>query len=181
MSPWKFFLYHFCDIANSALLRIQMLAREETLNKNLLFLNTIMSDTVGDRNILHDLNGQIISLAEPLKTLAQDARAGLFSPAHEELILGLEPARAGIESEMKSIVSSVKRNKRRPCSLDEAIAEAWEALQGNFTEYDIKIRKVILPEVLPGAMVNVPFNVAKYAFKNDPQQCRGRTQGGYRQ
>jgi signal transduction histidine kinase len=167
VSPWKFFLDHFCEIADSALLRIQMEIREETRNKNLAFLSSIMSDTVTDRNILHDLGNRILGLAGSLKKLENDVSEGLIqcNDAQKDLILSLEPARSWIENEIKSIVSNVKRSNRCPSSLYEAIEEICEGLKEPLLEYGIKIHKEALPGILPGAMVNVPFNVARGAIK----------------
>lgn len=170
VSPWKYFLDHFCQIAFSALLRIQMLKREETRNKDLALLNSLMSQTAGKYTIIHAMNNPIKSLMGVLAVLDKEVREGrlLLTDAQQNLVLllkndhrRLNDGLRSIDAELRSIADNVKRNNSRPCRLDEVITEVCDESAGRAVRIGVEIKR---PEP-SGNMIDVPYHVAKYALK----------------
>jgi uncharacterized protein YdcH (DUF465 family) len=163
VSPWKYFLDHFCQIAFSALFRIQLLKHEETQYKNLAVLKSFMSDTADDYSVIHTMNNCLEEIGDKLDDLDEEVKWGRLhlTPGQENMISTMKKYRLAAEKEFLSIVDDVKRNKRCPFPLDELIAEVWEESKDPAAKFGIELKR----PGSSGQMINVPYHIAKTAVK----------------
>jgi signal transduction histidine kinase len=163
ISPWKYFLDHFCEISNSALLRIQIMIGEAKRINKLAVLNSLMSKPAGDYAIFHNLRNDMMALTNKLSILAKDVRDAMpqRDGRYDQMIQSLEGELSRTKDDILRLRSDVQRNNNRPCSLTEAITEVCQGAQKTLAGYPIDINIEILAE----ASVDVPFHIAKHVLQ----------------
>lgn len=164
ISPWRYFLEHFCEIADSALGRLQMMKREEKQSKNLLLLYSTIGGTDDNKVTLHDLASHAQSLMLPLESLLEAARNdGLhLNAALRTNIYDLDKARFMIHQEITRLKDIARRNTNPTCSLNQVIRDLSGELENELEQHDITLSIDVPPE----ALINVPYGVARRALKN---------------
>jgi signal transduction histidine kinase len=162
VSPWRYFLDHFCEIADSALRRIQMMKREEKLNKNILVLYTMIGAKVDKGVFVHRLLNHALDLFRPLESLLAAVRNGGLHLNNDlqGVIARLRSARRKLEEEITLLTDAAQRNSRRPCSLSEAIEDVDKEVGDDLVDRGIRLEIQAPPE----ATIDVPFGIAKSAL-----------------
>jgi signal transduction histidine kinase len=163
VSPWKYFLEHFCEIADSALRRIQILRREEKQNKNLLLFYSMVGATVDNGVILHALNKHTRFTIGHLETLREAAGNGgpQISTEVKNAIDALELQLYELRQAIFRLQDVVRRYNNHPCSLNQVIADVSEELKKSLANHDIKL-KVHVPPL--HSFIDVPYGVARSAL-----------------
>lgn len=162
-SPWKYFLIHFCDIADSALLRIQMLQREEKQNKDMLFLSSAAGVDAESGTALHGLlnHGQALLTSSETVRAAVSSNGRAVSPVISQAISNYEKALNIVKHDLFLLAEAGERNFNRKSQLDDVIAEVCSELKGDLEESRITLKR---PEP-SGLIIRVPFVTAKSALE----------------
>jgi hypothetical protein len=159
VSPWRYFLDHFCEIADSALRRIQMIKHEEKMNKNMLLLSSMIGASVNKGVIIHQLHTRALELFLPLESLLIAVTNGALQSNGnlKAVITRLTAARDKLREDITHLAVAAQRNTRRPCSLYEAIADVDEELGGDFAKNSIKL-EIQAPQE---ATIDAPFSIVR--------------------
>jgi signal transduction histidine kinase len=162
VSPWKYFLDHFCEIADSALLRILNEEQEEERNKRMVEFQSMAMTTITTGNALHELSNLALALTTPVIALEVAVRDGKLECSEDikEIIRSLRGTRSRIQDLLRLFYNAMKRNEHRPCSLDEALAHVCKKVENSWKERGIEIEK---PRP-SGAIIDVPFHAAIFAL-----------------
>lgn len=160
-SPWRYFLDHFCEIAYSALLRLEVIRREELRNRNLAFLHSVYSDQLENQNLAHSLS-QIKPVRNGLEKLcaAADNRS-LSADVHGPQLKDLHERAKTLCELVDSTISRVQENNRNPCSLNLVLAHVRQILDHRLKRHAIELDDELSEE----CSIHVPFHVAKAAVK----------------
>lgn len=155
VSPWKYFLYNFCKIADSALQRILDMERRR---KDLAEAQSIAVAMMTTGNVIHRLVGHAVGLIETAGALNIAIKDGRLrgNEHHKEMIASFLPTCDKIEDLVKLLTGVFKPDERRPCSLDEAVKYALELVEGSALKYGI----TIVPEIPLDAVIDIPFHAA---------------------
>jgi signal transduction histidine kinase len=170
VSPWKYFLDHFYEIADSALLRIMNKKQEEELRKHMAEFHSMETAAIVTGNVIHRLVNLARSLINPLAALEMAVKESRLQ-CNEDLktvILSLRRKRDDFEELIKLFLDARKRDERRPCFLEEAITQALEKVEGSLRTNGIKIKK----RTLQGASINVSLHAAINAIVNVVENAR---------
>lgn len=159
ISPWRYFLEHFCEIADSALRRIQILRREEKQKKNLLLYFRTVGGKVEQGVDLHDLNRYIVNIRSPLTALrdAADENGHRLSPELKKKIYALDEPLYKLSEASHKLFVAVQRNNSPSCSLNEVVSDVCEELNASFENHKITLKKDLPPE----SPVEVPYGIAR--------------------
>lgn len=163
VSPWRYFLDHFCEIADSALGRVQMMKREKKQIDNMLLLYSTIGGSDDATVDFHDISKHAQSLRTPLESLLEAARNdGLqLSTTLRKQIYLLEAARSRLKQEVNRLQDIGRRNKSRSCSLNQAITDACEELKDDLKEHNIDLDV----QVPTAALIGVPHGIARLVLK----------------
>jgi nitrogen-specific signal transduction histidine kinase len=161
ISPWRYFLDHFCEIAYSALLRVEVMRREERRNRILAFLHSIYSEQLEDKNLAHQLS-EIKPVRDGLAELCAAVDANSLSAAvHGLKIYRLYQRAKKLAALVDLTISRVQGNNRSPCSLNEVLAEVRQIVNDRLAIHSIELDDEISEE----CVIHVPFHVARAALK----------------
>ena len=151
-SPWEFFLYHFCEIAGSALHRLQTIEEQK---KRMGEVHSIVAGTLIVGQVIHYLKSVGRSLLGTAHMLVnpngdKNTRATLLSEFREQC--------EEFNSTLPKL-SYIKSDLRQPCPLNEVVQRAVERVK-SFSRKLEKLDWQINYYVPPGLLVNVPFDAA---------------------
>lgn len=156
-SPWKFFLDHFCTVADAVLFRVLIKKKQK---RQLAEVQGIVAATLTTGNFMHRFVNLARGLASTSDALGDVLTQGaLRGDDHKALIQSFRRTREEIEGLLPKIINIYDRDLRQPCHLAEAIERALERV-ATLTKYNIRIEK----EALPKAVINIPFDVAVNAL-----------------
>lgn len=164
VSPWRYFLEHFCEIADSALRRIQMMKREEKLLNDMILVLSTFGATVDSNMSLHDLLNKADDLMVPLKFLRKVINNGgqQFSPDLKDAVDELRAELRNLEEEITRLRDVAGRNKRSSCLLNEVVTDVHKELKGDLAAYNIRLDQ----EVPPDTIVHARYGIIRSALKN---------------
>ena len=152
VSPWKYFLDHFCEIADSALLRILINDKQK---KRMGEVQSIIAGSLTLGTFTHDLinlTGTLVDKTTLLETFVdQKERRQTLSELHS--------VRDQIGQLLPKLTDTYQRDLRQPCSLDEAITRALERVEA-LTKYHIRVKR----ELQSDASIDIPFDAATNAL-----------------
>jgi signal transduction histidine kinase len=154
VSPWNYFLDHFCDIADSALLRILLNKRQR---RRMAEVQSIIAGTWTIRSLVHQLIGDARLL---VTTSTEFVNAIDDKVRYAASIQDLQEQRAQIEGSLPKFTDIYKRDLQRPCLLHETVKRALERLRYSLNNYDIAIENNV-PE---NAYIDIPFDDAANAL-----------------
>jgi len=162
-SPWKYFLIHFCHIADSALLRIQMLQREEKQNKDMLLLSSAAGVDTESGRALHELlnHGNALHSSAQVVLASVSNNGRQVNPVITDAIFNYETALSRVKRDLSLLIEAGKRNLNRNCYLDDVIAEVCAELKVSLGDRGISLRQ---PDP-SGFTIKVPFALAKSALE----------------
>jgi signal transduction histidine kinase len=163
VSPWRYFLDHFCEIADSALERVQMMKREEKQIENMLHLYSTIGGSDEAAVSIHEMRRHAQSLMLWLAPLLEAERNdGLqFSATLRGDIHNLQAACSRLKQEINRLQDMAQRNQHPSCSLNRAVTDACKGLKDDLKkphiEFDIRVP--------PGAVIGVPHGIAMLVIK----------------
>jgi signal transduction histidine kinase len=158
LSPWKYFLDHFCSIADAALSRILIKQKQR---RQMAVVQGIAAATLTTGSFMH----RFVNLARGLESasyvLGDMVTQGTLRADDDQkaLLLSFRRTSEEVQRLLPKITSIYDRDLRQPCHLAEAIERALERVEA-LKRYDIPIVKKSPPE----AVVNIPFDVAVNAL-----------------
>jgi len=155
VSPWQYFLVHFCEIADSALRRILELERRQIELAEAQSIATAIMTTAIITHQVVNLTRNLLSVIQALDVAIKDGRLR-GNNNHKELIANSLPTRNKLEELFKLLPGKAKPDERRPCSLEEAVKYALELVEDSAVKSGITIK----PKIPPAAVINVPFYAA---------------------
>jgi len=160
-SPWRYFLDHFCEIAYSALVRLQVMKREEILIKNLAFVDSVYSDQIAEKSLAHNIS-EVHPLRDGLAALRvavddNSLNASDHGPTIQKLYLNAKR----LSDSVGTTLRRVHDNNRSPCSLNEVLAEVRKLVDDRLAEHSIALDDQLSEECI----IHLPFHVAKAALK----------------
>jgi histidine kinase/DNA gyrase B/HSP90-like ATPase len=143
-SPWKYFLNHFCEIADSALFSIQNKKRQ-----------VLIYSTVIDK---HQFINLARSLTTPFTALENALKQGRLqcNEKHQSLILSYKSTVDQIENLLNISTNVAEHDERQPCSFEEVLNSVLEVANGHLSQHGIALEKSDIPET----SINVPFYIA---------------------
>jgi signal transduction histidine kinase len=154
VSPWKYFLNHFCDIAGSALHRLLTIEKQK---KRIGQVQSIVAGTLTVGPVTHDLATE----SRVLVGEAADMDRPMSDEERRQKIQILKNSLHVIDKKLLPKLSDIyKRDLRQPCPLDEAIERALERVSYYLNKYHIQIER---PEPT-GLSVEIPFDGAANAI-----------------
>jgi signal transduction histidine kinase len=167
VSPWRYFLEHFCEIAHSALLRVQRLIREESERRDLEWIYSLSGATLDLGNSRHsfinEINSLVLSLQGFINAISENGLQ--VNDKVKGWLNRLMSKCTRAEDEFKSFTSTLERYRTNPCSLDDAVSEACDKLKTPLEELDIKLEKHYFPPEVEVPEVKVPYGVALYVVR----------------
>lgn len=176
VSPWKYFLDHFCEIADSALLRIMSKKHDEELRKHMAEFHSMETATIVTGNVIHQLVNLSKSLTTPLMALEMAVKENRLQCDEDlkPLLLCLGQKRDELEESINRFLDARKRDEQRPCQLDKAITHALEKVEDSLKANGIKIKK----RIAQGADINVSSHAATNALVNIIENARDALMNG---
>jgi hypothetical protein len=149
VSPWRYFIDRFCEIADSALLRILIMEDRNTLVAE---VQNLLAGAI----IFPFLTHQLSNLANEAGLLAQGLR-NLSHANVEHTLNRLDYVKDQFDELLKLSAGSIKLIPERPCSLAAAIRQADELVSDSLK----KDRVTMVIGTLPSnAMIDIPLQAA---------------------
>jgi len=173
-SPWKFFIDHFCEIANSALHRILITKEQEERKKQIVEFQGLATAAVTTGTVIHQLVNHVRNLTHPLTALEFAPRHGRLD-GQKKFISYIRHASDQIDDLVRLFSGVVKPDERRPCTLDEVVGHALELLRDSLTGYAITIEN----RIQRGPILDVPFHVAATALVNVVNNAKDAIRDGH--
>lgn len=151
ISPWEFFLFHFCEIASTALHRLREI---EYQKKRMGEVQSIIAGTL----IVGPLTHNLASVGRSLGNTAEELMSvGVDESNRDVLMEDLRRQREKINSLLPKIEEIYEeRDLHQPCPLDEVVERAVERVESYSAKFDVRIEKC----VPAGLLIDVPFDGA---------------------
>lgn len=154
VSPWKYFLDHFCEIAGSALHRLLTIEKQK---KRIGQVQSIVAGTLTVGPVSHDLATE----ARVLVDIASLMDRSLEPDARRDVLAKLRVQRDIINKVLLPKLARIyERDPRQQCPLDEAVERALDRINYYLNKYDIEVEKP-KPTKLS---VEIPFDGAANAI-----------------
>ena len=141
VSPWRFFIVQFCDIADSALQSILNKQREEERKKEIAELQSEASKAMKTGIIIHEVVNQVRNWTFTATALEAALRNGdlICNGTLKSLILNLPDSVKTINEQIKWYAGVGKPDDGQPCSLAAAIRDAQKVCEDSLSRYGIKL------------------------------------------
>lgn len=158
VSPWKYFLDHFCAIADSALYRIRMKIQRRLQDIYVESLRILSAANIATGNVKHNLVNRVGPLAASLETLeiAVSDESIQCDETIKNLIKPLRPICEQLKNDIGLLRDALNQDKSLDCSLDDAIAKVCDPLEETYKKLDIRIVK----PAQEGVRIGVPMYAA---------------------
>jgi signal transduction histidine kinase len=151
VSPWRYFIDRFCEIADSALLRILIMGERNTL---LAELQNVLAGTI----ILPFLSHQLAHLALEIGLIARQL-GDLFQENEclKQKNSRLDLIRSNSEELLELLRDLTQFNADRPCSLSEAIQRAGKIVGESLLKTGVRL---VLKQIPSDAILDIPLHAA---------------------
>lgn len=155
VSPWRYFLDHFCEIADSSLrATLDTQARTEQMAE----VQSITTTLITTASIIHELKNRVGVFA----MMTKDLEIAMNGHEHDKaLISDFQSEASKINSAFNMVAQELARDERRPCSLKEAVGHALHLANFSIVSQMISVNDGQIPSEL---MIDVPFCAATNAL-----------------
>lgn len=153
VSPWRYFLDHFCEIADSSL-RSTLNTQERT--EQMAEVQSITMTLIATAGIIHDL----VNYARGLANMATGLEIAMKGNEHDKaMITSVQSQAEKIDNSLKMFAKELARDERRPCSLKEAVMHTLKLAERSLAKARVSVDVEQIPSEL---VIDVPF----YAVAN---------------
>lgn len=150
VSPWKYFLDHFCEIAGSALHRLLTIEKQK---RRMGQVQTIIARNLTVGPLTHDLT----KAAGALVKRADDLERPLTEGQRAEVLAKLREKRDEIDNVLLPKLAEIyERDPRQQCPLEDAVRRALERVDDLLKLYNIQVTQ----ELPKGVILDIPFDGA---------------------
>lgn len=163
-SPWKVFLEHFAEIADSALVRLTAAMDMENLRIQAAQYQGLATVAVTTGTVIHQIVNMAKDQSSGMSTLL-DARAKGLLTCDEDFntIINAMSNSADRLLELTSNITNVtKFDERRPCSLLDAVVQSKKLFEFSLSQREIELENNVPADL----MIDVPFHVAALTIAN---------------
>ncbi|MET0621584.1 MAG: ATP-binding protein [Pyrinomonadaceae bacterium] len=150
VSPWKYFLDHFCEIAGSALHRLLTVERQK---RRMGQVQTIIARNLTVGPLTHDLT----KAAGALVKRADDLERPLTESQRTKVLDKLREKRDEIDNILLPKLAEIyERDPRQQCPLEDAVRRALERVDDLLQLYNIQVTQDLPKDVI----LDIPFDGA---------------------
>ena len=158
---FSYFFDHFCDIADSALLRVLKEKDEAKQSKRMSELERFASVRIFTGDALHGLTRLTKKLTEPIRALEFAAQERLLDDELREKIFSLQPSCDEFRNKLTELRKALTENETRPCSLDDVIKEVCDQVAESWLQEGIRLER----SGAAGCSIDVSFRAASIAVE----------------
>jgi signal transduction histidine kinase len=163
-SPWKVFLEHFAEVADSALIRLTATMDMENLRIQAAQYQGLATVAVTTGTVIHQIVNMAKDQSSGMSTLLDARSKGLLTCDEDyNTIIDAMSSSADRLLELTSNITNVtKLDERRPCSLLDAVIHSKKLFEFSLSQREIELETNVPSDL----MVDVPFHVAALAIAN---------------
>jgi signal transduction histidine kinase len=160
LSPWAVFIDRLGEIADSALLRLEM----QQMQNEAAETRNLATYVVTSHTVFHQIANMVRDIVNPISSIKEAVAAGALKASHDviDLINLSDESAAKLLDFAFTFMNVNKMDTHRPCSLLDAIEKSKDLL-----DFSLKSNQISLDvNIAEDLTLDVPFNVAFLAIAN---------------